>query len=83
MKVIAISKLVQGLMVLAIHAGGNDLCSVHLAEFISIIRSDINHLAAFFHNLIRVYLGWCGGVPGMLLSLLVWFIHIFMLLMPF
>ncbi|XP_069812354.1 serine/arginine repetitive matrix protein 1-like isoform X2 [Dendropsophus ebraccatus] len=59
-EVIAISKQVHGPAVLVIHAGGNDLCSVRLAELISVIRSDLIRMSDFFSDSIIV---WSEIVP--------------------
>ncbi|XP_069802067.1 uncharacterized protein [Dendropsophus ebraccatus] len=59
-EVIAISKQLHGPAVLVIHAGGNDLCSVRLAELISVIKSDVIRMSELFTDSIIV---WSEVVP--------------------
>lgn len=60
-EVVAISKTSQSPVVT--HAGGKDLCSVHLAEIL-IVRSDLDRFALFFYNHILV---WSEIVPRVVL----------------
>ncbi|XP_044160334.1 nuclear factor 7, brain-like isoform X1 [Bufo gargarizans] len=59
-EVVSVSTLNQTPTVLVIHAGGNDLCSVPVAELISLIRFDFDRFTSFFADLIVV---WSEVIP--------------------
>lgn len=55
-----IAKKVKGPAVLVVHAAGNDLCSVRIADLISIIKSDFDRFSGYFKNVVVV---WTEIVP--------------------
>ncbi|XP_040296129.1 nuclear factor 7, brain-like isoform X3 [Bufo bufo] len=59
-EVVSVSTRNQAPTVLVIHAGGNDLCLVPLAELISMIRLDFDRFTSFFTDLIVV---WSEVIP--------------------
>ncbi|XP_041446819.1 uncharacterized protein LOC121403126 [Xenopus laevis] len=59
-EVVRFSRAYDGPLVLVIHAGGNDLCQVRVAEFISLIKSDMVRFPPFFMDLVVV---WSELVP--------------------
>ncbi|XP_041433833.1 uncharacterized protein LOC121398745 [Xenopus laevis] len=59
-EVVRFSRAYDGPLVLVIHAGGNDLCQVRVAELISLIKSDMVRFPPFFMDLVIV---WSELVP--------------------
>ncbi|XP_041439951.1 uncharacterized protein LOC121400603 [Xenopus laevis] len=59
-EVVAISRITPPPVVLVIHAGGNDLGQMRIAELLSLLRSDIARFKAFFSEMILV---WSEIVP--------------------
>ncbi|XP_031758456.1 uncharacterized protein LOC116410934 isoform X2 [Xenopus tropicalis] len=59
-EVFTFSKIYNGPLVLVIHAGGNDLGAVKVAELITIIKSDLERCASLFTNPIIL---WSEIVP--------------------
>ncbi|KAM3926878.1 uncharacterized protein RB166_009715 [Leptodactylus fuscus] len=55
-----ISWQVVGPVILAIHAGGNDLCFVRMPELLAVMHSDLERLPGFFPHLMVV---WSEMVP--------------------
>lgn len=50
----------RGPVILVIHAGGNDLCFMKMAELITIMRADLERLPAVFPKVVLV---WSEMVP--------------------
>ncbi|XP_041427048.1 uncharacterized protein LOC108697507 [Xenopus laevis] len=59
-EVVAISRVTPPPVILVIHAGGNDLGRVRVAELLSLIRSDVGRFNAFFSDMVLV---WSEIVP--------------------
>ncbi|KAM3926882.1 uncharacterized protein RB166_009719 [Leptodactylus fuscus] len=54
------SRGVDGPVILVIHAGGNDLCFVRMAELLAVMRSDFERLPGFFSESVLV---WSEIIP--------------------
>ncbi|KAM3920263.1 uncharacterized protein RB166_014651 [Leptodactylus fuscus] len=59
-EVVDFSRGVDGPVILVVHAGGNDLCFVRMAELLAVMRSDLERIPGFFPELIIV---WSEIVP--------------------
>ncbi|XP_044124736.1 uncharacterized protein LOC122919648 [Bufo gargarizans] len=55
-----LSTLARPPVILAIHAGGNDLCLLKVAELITLIRADLERIPTFFPEVIIV---WSEMIP--------------------
>lgn len=54
-EVVDISRSVRGPVILLIHAGGNDVCSVRLEELITIMKADLERIPGFFPQCLLVW----------------------------
>ncbi|KAM3918396.1 uncharacterized protein RB166_013294 [Leptodactylus fuscus] len=54
------SRSIVGPVVIVIHAGGNDLCFVHVPELLAVMRSDLERIPGFFPEVVLV---WSEIVP--------------------
>lgn len=59
-EVVFISRHVQAPVVLVLHVGGNDLCSVPTGELISLMKADLSRFSGFFTSLTVV---WSEMIP--------------------
>ncbi|KAM4021087.1 uncharacterized protein ACNLHF_001246 [Anomaloglossus baeobatrachus] len=59
-EVVNISRTAVGPVVLVLHAGGNDLCSIQMTELLTLMRADIDKFSAFFSQVLIV---WSEIVP--------------------
>lgn len=50
----------RGLVILVIHAGGNDICSMRMDDLLMLMRTDLERIPGFFQNVILV---WSEMVP--------------------
>ncbi|KAM4048973.1 uncharacterized protein ACNLHF_027154 [Anomaloglossus baeobatrachus] len=59
-EVVNISRTAVRPVVLVLHAGGNDLCSIEMTELLTLMRADIDKFPAFFSQVLIV---WSEIVP--------------------
>ncbi|XP_075174135.1 uncharacterized protein LOC142245371 isoform X2 [Anomaloglossus baeobatrachus] len=59
-----ISRTAVGPVVLVLHAGGNDLCSIQMTELLTLMLVDIDKFPAFFSQVVIV---WSETVPRVVL----------------
>lgn len=57
---LAISYIARPPVILVIHAGGNDLCSMRLSELLVLMRADLDRIFSFFPVLLLV---WSEVIP--------------------
>lgn len=57
---IEISRTASRPVVLVIHAGGNDLCLMRLAELLTLVRADLDRIMGYFPEMVLV---WSEVVP--------------------
>lgn len=55
-----VARRAKGPTVLVVHAAGNDLCSVRIAELIAIIKADFDRFPSYFRELLMI---WSEIVP--------------------
>ncbi|XP_073517775.1 uncharacterized protein [Phyllobates terribilis] len=54
-EVVRIAQTASSPLILVLHAGGNDLCSFHLAELLTIMRSDVDKFHRLFPELTLIW----------------------------
>lgn len=57
---IEISRVSPAPVILVIHAGGNDLCFIRLAELLTLMRADIDRFMGYFSEIVLV---WSEVIP--------------------
>lgn len=57
---IDISRVSSPPVILVIHSGGNDLCTMRVAELLTLMRADIDRIMGYFQEIILV---WSEIVP--------------------
>lgn len=58
--VVFLSRSVQSPVILVVHVGGNDLCSVRMGELLTLMQADVNRFFCFVPELVLV---WSEIVP--------------------
>lgn len=57
---VEIGRAARGPVILVLHAGGNDICTVRMDELITLMRADLERIPAFFKQVILV---WSEMIP--------------------
>lgn len=59
MKAMEIGRATPYPVILVIHAGGNDLCTLKMAELLTLMRADLERIPLFFRDLVLVWSQGC------------------------
>lgn len=59
-EVVFISRSTRAPVVLVLHVGGNDLCSVPVGELMALMKANLSHFSGFFFSFTVV---WSENVP--------------------